>query len=56
MDVRWHSSVFRDQCRIIGTDGEINLSPLSGPEITIREAVNSFPFTRICIFRASRIS
>jgi len=22
VDVRWHSKVFRDQCRIIGTDGE----------------------------------
>ena len=34
VDVRWHSSVARDQCRIIGTEGEINLSPLNGPELT----------------------
>ncbi len=33
IDVRWHSRVFRDQCRIIGTDGEINLSPLGEPEL-----------------------
>ena len=33
VDVRWHSGVFRDQCRIIGTEGEINLTPLSGPEL-----------------------
>lgn len=33
VDVRWHSQVFRDQCRIIGTRGEINLNPLSGPEL-----------------------
>lgn len=34
VDVRWHSKVFRDQCRITGTDGEMNLSPLNGPELT----------------------
>jgi 1,5-anhydro-D-fructose reductase (1,5-anhydro-D-mannitol-forming) len=33
VDVRWHSKVTRDQFRIIGTDGEINLDPLSGPGI-----------------------
>ncbi len=33
VDVRWHSKVTRDQFRIIGTDGEINLDPLSGPEL-----------------------
>lgn len=33
IDVRWHSRVQRDQCRIIGTAGEIDLSPLSGPEL-----------------------
>jgi len=33
VDVRWHSKVTRDQFRIVGTDGEINLDPLSGPEI-----------------------
>jgi 1,5-anhydro-D-fructose reductase (1,5-anhydro-D-mannitol-forming) len=33
VDVRWHSKIERDQFRIIGTDGEINLDPLSGPEL-----------------------
>jgi len=31
VDVRWNSRVERDQFRIIGTEGEIDLSPLSGP-------------------------
>jgi len=33
VDVRWHSDIVRDQFRIIGTKGEINLDPLSGPEL-----------------------
>ncbi len=33
VDVRWHSKVVRDQFRIIGTEGELNLDPLSGPEL-----------------------
>jgi 1,5-anhydro-D-fructose reductase (1,5-anhydro-D-mannitol-forming) len=32
-DVRWHSRVERDEFRIIGTEGEMNLTPLGGPEI-----------------------
>src|SRR6266851_4505145 len=32
VDVRWHSNITRDQFRIVGTDGEMNLDPLSGPE------------------------
>ena len=32
VDVRWHSKVTRDQFRIIGTEGEMDLNPLSGPE------------------------
>jgi 1,5-anhydro-D-fructose reductase (1,5-anhydro-D-mannitol-forming) len=31
VDVRWHSRVVRDECRIIGTDGEIEMTPLNGP-------------------------
>jgi 1,5-anhydro-D-fructose reductase (1,5-anhydro-D-mannitol-forming) len=34
VDVRWHSKVRRDECRIRGTDGEMELSPLNGPELT----------------------
>jgi 1,5-anhydro-D-fructose reductase (1,5-anhydro-D-mannitol-forming) len=33
VDVRWHSKVKRDECRIRGTDGEMELSPLNGPEL-----------------------
>jgi len=34
VDVRWHSKVTRDQFRIVGTEGELNLDPLSGPEFS----------------------
>ncbi|MGA9542371.1 MAG: Gfo/Idh/MocA family oxidoreductase [Candidatus Sulfotelmatobacter sp.] len=33
VDVRWHSKISRDECRIRGTEGEMNLSPLNGPEL-----------------------
>jgi predicted dehydrogenase len=33
VDVRWHSRVARDEFRVRGTDGEIELSPLNGPAI-----------------------
>jgi predicted dehydrogenase len=33
VDVRWHSKVKRDECRIRGTDGEMDLSPLNGSEL-----------------------
>jgi 1,5-anhydro-D-fructose reductase (1,5-anhydro-D-mannitol-forming) len=33
VDVRWHSEVSRDECRIRGTEGEMDLSPLNGPEL-----------------------
>jgi 1,5-anhydro-D-fructose reductase (1,5-anhydro-D-mannitol-forming) len=33
VDVRWHSKVKRDECRIRGTEGEMGLSPLNGPEL-----------------------
>jgi predicted dehydrogenase len=31
VDVRWNSHIERDQFRVIGTDGEIDLDPLNGP-------------------------
>jgi predicted dehydrogenase len=31
VDVRWNSHIERDQFRVIGTEGEINLNPLNGP-------------------------
>jgi len=33
VDVRWHSKVKRDECRIRGAEGEMDLSPLNGPEL-----------------------
>jgi predicted dehydrogenase len=33
VDVRWHSRIRRDECRIRGTEGEMELSPLNGPEL-----------------------
>jgi predicted dehydrogenase len=33
VDVRWNSHLKRDEFRIIGTDGEMDLTPLSGPEL-----------------------
>jgi len=33
VDVRWHSRINRDECRIRGTEGEMELSPLNGPEL-----------------------
>ncbi len=33
VDVRWHSKVHRDECRIRGTEGEIEMSPLNGPDL-----------------------
>jgi predicted dehydrogenase len=35
VDVRWNSRVARDQFRVIGESGEINLDPLNGPELHI---------------------
>jgi predicted dehydrogenase len=33
VDVRWHSRVARDEFRIRGTEGELDLTPLNGPEL-----------------------
>jgi 1,5-anhydro-D-fructose reductase (1,5-anhydro-D-mannitol-forming) len=33
VDVRWHSRVARDEFRIRGTDGEMDLSPLNSPSL-----------------------
>ena len=43
VDVRWHSKVNRDECRIRGTDGEIDLSPLNGPELRHPGGSESLP-------------
>ncbi len=33
VDVRWNSRIMRDQFRVIGTEGELNLDPLNGPAL-----------------------
>jgi predicted dehydrogenase len=38
VDVRWHSKIERDECCIRGTEGEINLNPLNGPELICHTA------------------
>jgi predicted dehydrogenase len=43
VDVRWHSKMERDEFRIIGTDGEIELSPLNGPELITPRGVEHLP-------------
>jgi predicted dehydrogenase len=43
VDVRWHSKVSRDECRIRGTDGEMELSPLNGPELIYPAARENLP-------------
>jgi len=43
VDVRWHSHVSRDECRIRGTDGEMELSPLNGPDLVYPGARESLP-------------
>ncbi|HVY93950.1 MAG TPA: Gfo/Idh/MocA family oxidoreductase [Bryobacteraceae bacterium] len=35
VDVRWTSRIVRDQFRIVGTEGEIDLTPLNGPAMRI---------------------
>ena len=35
VDVRWNSRIPRDQFRVIGTEGEIGLDPLNGPELRL---------------------
>jgi 1,5-anhydro-D-fructose reductase (1,5-anhydro-D-mannitol-forming) len=35
VDVRWNSRITRDQFRIIGTEGELNLDTLNGPTLRI---------------------
>jgi predicted dehydrogenase len=43
VDVRWHSRVPRDEFRIRGTDGEMDLTPLNGPAIVYPGATESHP-------------
>jgi 1,5-anhydro-D-fructose reductase (1,5-anhydro-D-mannitol-forming) len=43
VDVRWHSKVKRDECRIRGTEGEMDLNPLNGPELVYPGGRESLP-------------
>jgi len=43
VDVRWHSRVPRDEFRIRGTDGEMDLTPLNGPSITYPSGQEHLP-------------
>jgi predicted dehydrogenase len=43
VDVRWNSHIERDQFRVIGTDGEINLDPLNGAILRIGGREESLP-------------
>jgi predicted dehydrogenase len=43
VDVRWNSKVNRDECRIRGTDGEMELTPLNGPKLVYPGAREDLP-------------
>jgi predicted dehydrogenase len=43
VDVRRHSHVSRDEFRIVGTDGEMNLTPLNGPVLVHPGGVEEIP-------------
>ena len=47
VDVRWNSRIPRDQFRVVGTEGEIGLDPLNGPELRLttreRTVVETMP-------------
>jgi 1,5-anhydro-D-fructose reductase (1,5-anhydro-D-mannitol-forming) len=43
VDVRWHSKIIRDECRIRGTDGEIEMSSLNGPDLVCPAGRENIP-------------
>jgi predicted dehydrogenase len=43
LDCRWNSHVIRDEFRIIGTDGEMDLTPLNGPELRLADRLEHLP-------------
>jgi predicted dehydrogenase len=43
VDVRWHSRIARDEFRIRGTDGEIDLSPLNGDSLVFPGGSEAIP-------------
>lgn len=43
VDVRWHSRIERDEFRIIGTEGEMDLTPLNGPALVYPGGHDNLP-------------
>ncbi len=43
VDVRWHSRVPRDEFRIRGTEGELNLTPLNSPDLVYPGGAEQVP-------------
>jgi predicted dehydrogenase len=43
VDVRWHSRVARDEFRIRGTDGEMDLTPLNSPALVYPGGAEEVP-------------
>jgi 1,5-anhydro-D-fructose reductase (1,5-anhydro-D-mannitol-forming) len=43
VDVRWHSRIGRDECRIRGTDGELDLTPLNDPGLVYPQNRENLP-------------
>ena len=43
VDVRWHSRIPRDEFRLRGTDGEIELTPLNSPSLVHPAGTESIP-------------
>jgi 1,5-anhydro-D-fructose reductase (1,5-anhydro-D-mannitol-forming) len=43
VDVRWHSRIDRDEFRIRGTEGELDLTPLNGPTLIHPGGVEEIP-------------
>ncbi len=43
VDVRWNSRVASDQFRVIGSEGELELDPLNGPELRVGGEVEMLP-------------
>jgi len=43
LDSRWNSRIVRDEFRVIGTEGEMDLTPLNGPELRYGGKVEILP-------------
>lgn len=43
VDVRWNSRIVRDEFRVIGTEGELKMTPLNGPELRYADKVEMLP-------------